>query len=176
MARRRVKGAAAAAPQTGRLIDELDRVAEQRGYPKVLCCDNGPERACTAMADWAQDRVGLAFIPPGQPWRNGYIESFNGRLRDECLNTSCPGSWSTPGSPSTTGIPSTTTTDATQPSATKPQPDTLSTAPTNDRLSLSLDQLLGFPQSGLIAAGPMRVAVRTDHCCGGTKGLEGWPV
>ena len=38
------------------------------------------------MADWADQRVGLWFIPPGEPWRNGYIESFNGRLRDECLN------------------------------------------------------------------------------------------
>lgn len=49
-------------------------------------CDNGPELACDAMADWARDRVGLAFIPPGQPWRNGYVESFNSRVRDECLN------------------------------------------------------------------------------------------
>ncbi|MGY1962584.1 IS3 family transposase [Nocardia gipuzkoensis] len=69
-----------------RLIDELDRIAAERGYPAVLRCDNGPELACSAMADWAGERVGLAFIPPGQPWRNGYIESFNGRLRDECLN------------------------------------------------------------------------------------------
>ena len=49
------------------LIDELDRLAAQRGYPAVLRCDNGPELACTAMADWAGDRVGLSFIPPGQP-------------------------------------------------------------------------------------------------------------
>ena len=69
-----------------RLIDELDRVAAVRGYPAVLRCDNGPELACAAMADWAGQRVGLSFIPPGEPWRNGYIESFNGRLRDECLN------------------------------------------------------------------------------------------
>jgi putative transposase len=68
------------------LIDELDRLAGQRGYPAVLRCDNGPELACAAMADWAGERVGLAFIPPGQPWRNGYIESFNSRVRDECLN------------------------------------------------------------------------------------------
>lgn len=34
----------------------------------------------------AGQRVGLAFIPPGEPWRNGYVESFNGRVRDECLN------------------------------------------------------------------------------------------
>jgi len=45
-----------------------------------------PALVCEAMADWAAERVGLAFIPPGQPWRNGYIESVNGRLRDECLN------------------------------------------------------------------------------------------
>jgi hypothetical protein len=38
------------------------------------------------MADWATGRVGLSFVPPGQPWRNGYIESFNSRVRDECLN------------------------------------------------------------------------------------------
>jgi putative transposase len=38
------------------------------------------------VADWAGERVGLHFIPPGQPWRNGYIESFNSRVRDECLN------------------------------------------------------------------------------------------
>ncbi len=72
---------------TGRhLIDELDRLAVDRGYPAVLQCDNGPELACAAMADWAGERVGLHFIPPGQPWRNGYIESFNSRVRDECLN------------------------------------------------------------------------------------------
>ncbi len=69
-----------------RLIDELDRIAVDRGYPAALRCDNGPEFAYQAMADWTGERVGLAFIPPGQPWRNGYIESFNGRLRDECLN------------------------------------------------------------------------------------------
>jgi putative transposase len=54
-----------------RLIDELDRIAAGRGYPAVVRRDNGPELACSAMADWARERVGLAFIPPGQPWRNG---------------------------------------------------------------------------------------------------------
>ena len=39
-----------------------------------------------AMADWARERAGLHFIPPGEPWRNGYVESFNSRIRDECLN------------------------------------------------------------------------------------------
>jgi transposase InsO family protein len=68
------------------LIDELDRLAAVRGYPAVLRCDNGPELACAAMADWAGERVGLHFIPPGQPWRNGDVESFNSRVRDECLD------------------------------------------------------------------------------------------
>ena len=68
------------------LIDELDRLAAQRGYPAVLRCDNGPGLACDAMVDWAGGRVGPAFIPPGAPWRNGYIESFNSPVRDECLN------------------------------------------------------------------------------------------
>lgn len=52
----------------------------------MLRCDNGPEMACAAMAEWAGNHVGLHFIPPGQPWRNGYVESFNARVRDECLN------------------------------------------------------------------------------------------
>jgi Integrase core domain len=49
------------------LIDELDRLAGDRGYPAVLRCDNGPELACAAIADWAGERVGLHFVPPGQP-------------------------------------------------------------------------------------------------------------
>jgi putative transposase len=66
---------------------ELDRLAVGRGaYRTMLRCDNGPELACTAIADWAQGYVGLHFIPPGEPWRNGYVESFNSRIRDECLN------------------------------------------------------------------------------------------
>jgi transposase InsO family protein len=68
------------------LIDELDRLALTRGYPAVLRCDNGPELACEAMADRAGEHVVLSFIPPGEPWRNGYVESFNGRVRDECAN------------------------------------------------------------------------------------------
>ena len=69
------------------LIAELDRLAGlRRTYPAVLRCDNGPELACAAMADWAAGQVGLHFIPPGEPWRNGYVESFNSRIRDECLN------------------------------------------------------------------------------------------
>ena len=40
----------------------------------------------TQPADWAGERIGLSIIPPGEPWRNGYVESFNSRIRGECLN------------------------------------------------------------------------------------------
>lgn len=69
------------------LSGELDRICASRGArPAVLRSDNGPEFACQIMSDWAGQKSGLSFIPPGKPWRNGYIESFNGKLRDECLN------------------------------------------------------------------------------------------
>lgn len=52
----------------------------------MLRCDIGPELACAAMADWAHGHLGLHFIPPGEPWRNGYVGSFNSRIRDKtCL-------------------------------------------------------------------------------------------
>ena len=41
------------------------------------------------MADWAGTRTGLSYIPPGSPWRNGYVESFNSRIRDECRGSGC---------------------------------------------------------------------------------------
>ena len=65
----------------------LDRVAIERGLPKVLRTDNGLEFCGRAMLTWAHDRgVTLRLIEPGKPNQNAYIESFNGRLRDECLN------------------------------------------------------------------------------------------
>jgi transposase InsO family protein len=69
------------------VIALLEATAADRGtYPLVLRADNGPEFICHVVAEWAKDKVGLAFIPPGQPWRNGYVESFHARQRDECLN------------------------------------------------------------------------------------------
>ena len=57
-----------------------------RGYPQAIRCDNVPEFVSDTLAGWAHSRAGLLFIPPGTPWNNGYVESFNARLRDECLN------------------------------------------------------------------------------------------
>ena len=65
----------------------LDRVAQERGLPRVLRTDNGPEFCSRAMLTWAHERgVTLRLIQPGKPTQNAYIESFNGRFRDECLN------------------------------------------------------------------------------------------
>jgi putative transposase len=65
----------------------LDRLALSRGLPKVVRTDNGKEFCGKAMVGWAHERgVQLRLIEPGKPNQNAYIESFNGRLRDECLN------------------------------------------------------------------------------------------
>ncbi len=65
----------------------LDRLALQRGLPQAIRTDNGKEFCGRAMLTWAHVRsVKLFLIQPGKPNQNAYIESFNGRLRDECLN------------------------------------------------------------------------------------------
>jgi putative transposase len=65
----------------------LERVLEQRGKPEAIVLDNGPEFRGRAMACWSEERsVRLQFIEPGKPMQNCFIESFNGRLREECLN------------------------------------------------------------------------------------------
>ncbi len=69
-----------------RLTAHLEDLVAVRGAPEVLRSDNGPEFISEARADWAGTRTGLSYIPPGSPWRNGYVESSNSRIRDECLN------------------------------------------------------------------------------------------
>jgi putative transposase len=65
----------------------LDRIALERGLPEAIVVDNGPEFRGRALAAWSEQRgVRLEFIQPGKPVQNAYIESFHGRLRDECLN------------------------------------------------------------------------------------------
>lgn len=65
----------------------LDRVKGERGLPKIIRSDNGKEFCGRAMLTWAHENgVSLRFIAPGKPNQNAYVESFNGRLRDECLN------------------------------------------------------------------------------------------
>jgi putative transposase len=65
----------------------LEKVAQDRPLPESITVDNGSEFSSRALDAWAYSRgVKLDFIRPGKPVKNGYIESFNGRLRDECLN------------------------------------------------------------------------------------------
>ena len=65
----------------------LDGVCSGRGQPQTIRTDNGPEFTGKAMLTWAhRNRIALRLIEPGKPNQNAYVESFNGRLRDECLN------------------------------------------------------------------------------------------
>lgn len=70
--------------------DVLNRLTElftRRGAPKYIRSDNGSEFTAKAVRQWLKRlKVGTLFIEPGSPWENGYIESFNGKLRDELLN------------------------------------------------------------------------------------------
>ncbi|MCX5545774.1 IS3 family transposase [Paraburkholderia sp. CNPSo 3076] len=68
----------------------LDCAARFRGYPRALRTDNGPEFTSLELDQWAyRNGVALKFIQPGKPTQNAYIESFNGKFRDECLNLHC---------------------------------------------------------------------------------------
>lgn len=74
--------------QTGeKVVTQMKRLVAMRGLPESITTDNGGEFAGKAMEAWAyQNEVKLDLIRPGKPVENGYIERFNGRLRDECLN------------------------------------------------------------------------------------------
>jgi transposase InsO family protein len=69
------------------VIDQLFELFIFRGIPKHIRSDNGPEFTAKAVRNWLE-RLGVKtlFIEPGSPWENGYVESFNGKLRDELLN------------------------------------------------------------------------------------------
>jgi len=70
-----------------RLARELDQLAEQRPLPRTIVCDNGPEFTSKAMFFWSkQSGMKLHFIQPGKPTQNAFVESFNGKFRDYCLN------------------------------------------------------------------------------------------
>jgi transposase InsO family protein len=68
-------------------VSVLDRLVRERGTgPGCLRCDNGPEMTANALRDWCRlSRAGSAYIEPGSPWQNPYVESFGGRIRDELL-------------------------------------------------------------------------------------------
>jgi len=72
-----------------RVAEALDRIIAERGRPLLIVSDNGSELTGHAVLRWASERrIEWHYIAPGKPTQNAYIEAFNGRLRDECLNES----------------------------------------------------------------------------------------
>ena len=69
-----------------RVVRELDRLIFERAAPATIVSDNGTELTSVAVLRWAADHVAWHYIEPGKPVQNAFIESFNSRLRDECLN------------------------------------------------------------------------------------------
>jgi putative transposase len=70
-----------------KVVDCLERLIAERGAPEFIRMDNGPEMIAWVLRDWCQLRgLGIIYIEPGSPWQNPWVESFNGRVRDELLN------------------------------------------------------------------------------------------
>ena len=70
-----------------RVVRELEALVTRRGQPKVIVSDNGTELTSNAVLAWSgAHRIGWHYIAPGKPMQNGFVESFNGRMRDELLN------------------------------------------------------------------------------------------
>ena len=70
-----------------RVVRTLERLAGARGLPEIIVTDNGPEFRGKALSQWAYENgVKLHFIEPAKPAQNAFVESFNGKFRDECLN------------------------------------------------------------------------------------------
>jgi putative transposase len=70
-----------------RVVRVLTQLVERHGAPQQITIDNGPEFTGQVLDAWAYaQQVTLDFIEPGKPMQNGYLESFNGKFRDECLN------------------------------------------------------------------------------------------
>lgn len=72
---------------SSKVISILDRLVLERGLPERIMVDNGPEYTSKIFKRWSErNRIDLEYITPGRPMENGYIESFNGKFREECLN------------------------------------------------------------------------------------------
>jgi putative transposase len=70
-----------------RVVRTLDAIVAERGKPKMIVSDNGTELTSNAILKWAEENgIEWHYIAPGKPQQNGFMESFNGKLRDECLN------------------------------------------------------------------------------------------
>jgi putative transposase len=72
--------------RSDRVIQVLSQLVSQRGEPRYICSDNGPEFVSSAALTWVSDfGIATALIDPGRTWQNGANEHFDGKFRDECL-------------------------------------------------------------------------------------------
>lgn len=142
------------------LVAILEALALEHGYPDILRMDNGPELTCQAIAQWAGVIVGLVFIPPGEPWYNGYVESFHSRQRDEFLNINVFASLLQHASRSRTGTTITAPCAGTQALATRPPPNTLRTAPARNPTDSHSDRTENRGQVSI----PVKVRGQLGHC------------
>ncbi len=109
-----------------RVTRGLDEMARFRGYPKAIRTDQGPEFTGKALDQWAYQRdIKLKLIQPGKPTQNAFIESFNGKFRDECLNGTGSVRWPKRESASRPGGGITTNTDRTARLAISPRQNLL---------------------------------------------------
>jgi putative transposase len=73
--------------KSGDVLEWMSRAIQQHGAPAFLRSDNGSEFIAKTVQKWlSENRIKTIYIEPGSPWQNGYVESFHGRFRDECLN------------------------------------------------------------------------------------------
>jgi len=86
-ARECIKIEVASSLPSSKVISILDTLALERGLPQAITVDNGTEYTSKIIQQWSKEKaVHLDYIAPGRPMENGYIESFNGKFREECLN------------------------------------------------------------------------------------------
>lgn len=127
------------------LVEQRELSAIDRGMPGALRTDTGPELISNALADWAGETKKGGFIPPGQAWKNGHVESFNGKLQEEyayASTTFTPPT--TPKASSDSGRKNTTLSGHTDPSDTQPQAFTTHNAPIKNHWQFS--ELLDLEQ------------------------------
>ena len=76
------------------VVAVLERLVAEHGHPELLRCDNGPEMTAHALRDWCVlSSTGTAFIEPGSPWQNPFVESFHSRVRTSCSTSRSSPAW-----------------------------------------------------------------------------------
>lgn len=136
-----------------RVARELTAIVAMRGKPGMIVSDNGTELTSHAIFAWARDhRIDWHYITPGKPMQNGYVESFNGKMRDELLNDPCSSASTKPGKSLPNGLKTTTPHGHTRPWHTKHRQPLL---PSSPQQACTLRSLTA-PRSSLLLNLPKR--------------------